>query len=262
VEEGIWQRTLIRYLAHHPAISFMYWSLTPDSSDTGGLLNDDWQTANSTKEALLAGIQGAALPLPHAQPAPAPIRVLASDVVASGGSQQSLTLQIVNDGPRPLPLAHAELRYWWDRAPPPTTPVTATSTSATTPVAATPTPSADPPVSTMGEQRQANVDWASTGANTVVAVTGTVRGAPFVALHFVALTPAQEVLAPYGGEATVIMRLHRTDWAPYAPDQDWSYTPSAAPVPAPHLTLVVDGRPVWGTSPVDHPVAHAEEKSR
>ena len=63
VEEGIWQRTLIRYLARHPAISFMYWSLTPDSSDTGGLLNDDWQTANSTKEVLLTGIQGAALPL-------------------------------------------------------------------------------------------------------------------------------------------------------------------------------------------------------
>src|SRR5262249_60464371 len=120
--------------------------------------------ANSTKAALLAGIQGAALPLPHAQPAPVPIRVLASDVVAPGGNQQALTLQIVNDGPRPLPLARAELRYWWDRAPPPTTPVTATSTPATTPVAATstpatppvtatPTPPAGPLASAGGEQR-------------------------------------------------------------------------------------------------------------
>jgi hypothetical protein len=114
----------------------------------------------------------------------------------------------------------------------------------------------------MGEPRQATVDWASTGANTVVTATGTVRGAAFVALHFVARAPGQEVLAPYGGEATVIMRLHRADWAPYAPDQDWSYTPSAVPVPAPHLTLAVDGRPVWGTSPVDHPVDHPEEKAR
>jgi hypothetical protein len=188
--------------------------------------------------------------------------VLASDVVAPGGNQQALTLQIVNDGPRPLPLAHAELRYWWHRAPPPTVPVTATPTPVTAPVTATPTPSAGPAVSTTGEQRQANVDWASTGANTVVTAAGTVRGATFVALHFVALAPAQEVLAPYGGAATVIMRLHRADWAPYAPDQDWSYTPGAVPVPAPRLTLTVDGRPVWGTSPVDHPGDHPEEKSR
>ena len=269
VEEGIWQRTLIQYLAHHPAISFMYWSLTPDSSDTGGLLNDDWQTANSTKEVLLTGIQGAALPLPHAQPAPAPLRVLASDVVAPGGSQQALTLQIVNDGPRPFPLAHAELRYWWHRA----RLLTATATSAplTAAVTATPTHAAAPRarsgaaadapcpqgtcsagtlVSTLGQQRQANVDWAGTGANTVVTATGAVRGYTFVALRFAAVAPALEVLAPYGGVATVIVRLHRADWAPYAPGHDWSYASSVMPVPAPHLTLAVAGRPVWGTSPL------------
>jgi hypothetical protein len=186
--------------------------------------------------------------------------VLASDVVAPGGNQQALTLQIVNDGPRPLPLAHAELRYWWDRAPPPTTPVTATLIPATAPVAATPTPSAGPLVSARGEQRQANVDWASTGANTVVTATGAVRGYAFVALRFAAMTPALEALAPYGGVATVIVRLHRADWAPYPPDHDWSYAPSAMPVPAPRLTLAVAGRPVWGTSPVDQD--HAKEKVR
>src|SRR5205085_531187 len=74
-QEGIWQRALVHYLAQHPTISFTYWTLTPDSSDTGGLLTDDWQTANRGKEHLLAGIQAAALPVPHAQPAPAPIRV-------------------------------------------------------------------------------------------------------------------------------------------------------------------------------------------
>jgi endoglucanase len=258
VEEGIWQRTLIRYLAHHPAISFMYWSLTPDSSDTGGLLNDDWQTANSTKEVLLRGIQGAALPLPHAQPAPAPLRVLASDVVEPGGNQQALTLQIVNDGPRPFHLAHAELRYWWHR--PRLLTATSTSVSPTATVTATPTHTAGTLVSTPGQQRQANVDWASTGANTVVTATGAMRGYAFVALRFAAMTPALEALAPYGGVATVIVRLHRADWAPYPPDHDWSYAPSAMPVPAPRLTLAVAGRPVWGTSPVDQD--HAKEKVR
>jgi hypothetical protein len=118
--------------------------------------------------------------------------------------------------------------------------------------------SAGTPVSTLGQQRQANVDWASTGANTVVTATGAMRGYAFVALRFVALAPALEALAPYGGVATVIVRLHRADWAPYAPDHDWSYASSAMPVPAPHLTLAVAGRPVWGTSPLDH----AKEKVR
>src|SRR5207248_10759268 len=134
---------------------------------------------------------GAALPLPHAQPAPAPVRVLASDVVAPGGSQQALTVQIVNDGPQPVHLAHAELRYWWDRAPPvivtaTSAPVSATVTAASAPLtataSATPTRSDVPLASTMGRQLQENVDWASTGANTVVTATGTVQGYPFVAL--------------------------------------------------------------------------------
>jgi hypothetical protein len=94
------------------------------------------------------------------------------------------------------------------------------------------------------------VEWASTGPGTVVTRPGRTHGYPFVALRFVALSPAMETLAPYGGVATVALRVPRADWAPYAPDQDWSYTPSAVPVPASHLTLTVDGRLVWGTSPL------------
>jgi hypothetical protein len=109
----------------------------------------------------------------------------------------------------------------------------------------------------MGQQRAAHADWtsagvewASTGPNTVVTRLGRTQGYPFVALRFVALSPAMETLAPYGGVAMVALRVQRAHWAPYAPDQDWSYTPSAGPVPASHLTLAVDGRPVWGTSPL------------
>jgi uncharacterized membrane protein YfcA len=155
-------------------------------------------------------------------------------------------------------LAHAELRYWWHR--PRLLTATSTSVSPTATVTATPTHTAGTLVSTPGQQRQANVDWASTGANTVVTATGAMRGYAFVALRFAAMTPALEALAPYGGVATVIVRLHRADWAPYPPDHDWSYAPSAMPVPAPRLTLAVAGRPVWGTSPVDQD--HAKEKVR
>ena len=221
-QEAVWQHMLVAFLAQHRDLGFVYWSLTPDSSDTGGLLNDDWQAANSAKQTMLAPIQGAAIPAPRARPAPAALRVLASDVLAPAGTQQSLTVRVVNDGARPLPLAGAEVRYWLDEG-----------------VAAS-----QPPTVT-GWPRLAAMDWASTGPGSVAAVPGRARGHAYIALRFL----VSAMLAPYGGVATIILRLHRADWAPYQPAHDWSYLPSVVPIPLPHLTLVVAGRTVWGESP-------------
>ncbi len=46
--EGVWQRTLVDFLTAH-GLSFTYWSLNPNSGDTGGLLLDDWQTVDQAK---------------------------------------------------------------------------------------------------------------------------------------------------------------------------------------------------------------------
>jgi endoglucanase len=229
-QEGIWQRTLVGYLAQHPAINFMYWTFTPDSADTGGLLTNDWQTANSAKQRLLAGILAAALPVPHAQPAPAPIRVLAASQIILNGQEQDLTLRIVNDGARSLDLKQAELRYWLDA---PSSPSAASRQQVTNP-----------------SWTSAGVAWASTGLNTVLTKPGRERGYSFVALRFVAAPYSHETLAPYGGTATVVLRVHRLDWAPYPPSRDWSYIQSDVPTAAAHLTLAVDGRPLWGVSPL------------
>jgi endoglucanase len=35
------------------AISFTFWSWNPNSGDTGGILNDDWTTVNTAKQAFL-----------------------------------------------------------------------------------------------------------------------------------------------------------------------------------------------------------------
>jgi endoglucanase len=236
--DAVWLRTLLSYLARHRAIGFMYWSLMPDSPDVGSLLNADWQTADISKQIALAALQGTAIPLPGARPAPAALRVLASDQVVSA-NQQNLTLRIVNDSPRPLDLRHAEVRYWVGRA---------SGRDALAPE----------------QQRTADVDQASTGPGTVTPVAGIARAHGYVALRFTALGPTSApprelrsrlaegqrgVLAPYGGAAIITLRLHRRDWRPYTPRGDWSFSPSALPTPAPHLTLTVDGRPVWGRLP-------------
>ncbi|MDN3355759.1 cellulase family glycosylhydrolase [Actinomadura sp. DC4] len=57
-----WLATLVRYLgstAQQGADSFQwtFWSLNPNSGDTGGILNDDWTTVNTTKDAYLSSIK-------------------------------------------------------------------------------------------------------------------------------------------------------------------------------------------------------------
>jgi endoglucanase len=46
--EGKWQTTLVSFIKRH-GISYTYWSWNPDSGDTGGILNYDWQTVNNAK---------------------------------------------------------------------------------------------------------------------------------------------------------------------------------------------------------------------
>jgi len=54
--EGIWQRTLVSYLRAN-GLHYTYWTLNPDSGDTGGLLLDDWSAVDQTKHQLLSTYQ-------------------------------------------------------------------------------------------------------------------------------------------------------------------------------------------------------------
>lgn len=51
--EGVWQRAFVEFL-REKRLGFVYWSWNPTSSDTGGLLADDWLTIVEPKRRLLA----------------------------------------------------------------------------------------------------------------------------------------------------------------------------------------------------------------
>ena len=51
-KEGIWQNTLVRYI-NDRRLHSAYWSLNPNSQDTGGILNDDWTSLNAGKQKML-----------------------------------------------------------------------------------------------------------------------------------------------------------------------------------------------------------------
>ncbi|WP_375467985.1 cellulase family glycosylhydrolase [uncultured Nostoc sp.] len=52
-QEGIWQNELVKYIQKNN-LSFTYWSWNPNSSDTGGILLDDWQSVDLPKQQLLS----------------------------------------------------------------------------------------------------------------------------------------------------------------------------------------------------------------
>jgi endoglucanase len=51
--EGRWQRQFLDYIGD-TGMSWTYWSLNPDSGDTGGVLRDDWVSVDEPKMRLLA----------------------------------------------------------------------------------------------------------------------------------------------------------------------------------------------------------------
>lgn len=53
-----WLQTLVAYLGSGATgIDWMYWCMNPNSADTGGILNDDWTTVNTTKQAYVTPME-------------------------------------------------------------------------------------------------------------------------------------------------------------------------------------------------------------
>jgi endoglucanase len=65
--EGVWQRSLMKFLQER-GIHYTYWSLNPNSGDTGGILQDDWKTIDKAKHAVLSEYQAPLIDTPTLPP--------------------------------------------------------------------------------------------------------------------------------------------------------------------------------------------------
>ena len=124
-KEGIWQQKLVDFIGQK-GLSFTYWDWNPDSSDTGGILLDDWRSVNVPKQQLLSRLLPGST-APTSTPTPTPI---------------SSPTPI----PTPTPISTP--------APTPTPTPTPTSTPAPTPI---PTPS--PGATTLKAEAVIKSDW-------------------------------------------------------------------------------------------------------
>lgn len=97
-KEGIWQRQLIDFIKQKN-LSFNYWSWNPNSSDTGGILLDDWVNIDTPKQQLLSTLlTGIITPTPT--PTPTPQAQLAVEIVvqAEWNNGFCINFRITNKG--------------------------------------------------------------------------------------------------------------------------------------------------------------------
>lgn len=228
--EGIWQRALVSYLREHN-LSYFYWTLNPNSGDTGGLLLDDWQSVDPDKQELLSDYQfpaiGAEQPAEaqeaEAQAPPTPeaigpgsLRVKYRTANVDATSRDSKPeFVIVNSGDKPVALSHVEIVYWLD-----------------------------------GDESVPLVfrcDWAAVGCSNV-------RGefeANDDGIHYLRLTfqPGAGTLEAGEESGEIKIRFNREDWSPYGQESHFSFAPRTEYVEWQRVGLVVDEELVWGVAP-------------
>lgn len=91
-KEGIWQRQLVSFI-QQKQMSFAYWSWNPNSSDTGGILLDDWTAIDQPKQQLLNQL----LPVPGMQP--------------TGSTPIAPSPLLLNPSPPPNPLPNIQPQF-------------------------------------------------------------------------------------------------------------------------------------------------------
>jgi endoglucanase len=251
--EGIWQRALVSYLRENN-ISYIYWTLNPNSGDTGGILLDDWQTVDPDKEDLLSGYQfpligieqigpepssRLASPTPPvsltAQPAsptpqpPAALQVLYRNANPAENSRDSKPEFIIkNSDAIPASLDGVELSYWF--------------------------------YDDGNQPFVFHCDWAAMGcANVRGEFQSSPDGAQQLRIHF---GPGLEPVPPGQDSGEIKVRFNRLDWSEYRQSDDYSFSPANEYVGWERVTLTMNGQVVWGVEPgatsVDLPLTTTE----
>jgi endoglucanase len=126
VKDKQWFSGLVSYLGKGPGgFNWTFWSWNPDSADTGGLLNDDWQTVNSQKQdqlkVILFPMNGSGVGQTTVPTSTAAVSVKQGVLTLdyqdgnpnTSGNQIQPALKITNTGSTPISLTDVTLRYWY-----------------------------------------------------------------------------------------------------------------------------------------------------
>ncbi|WP_339272444.1 cellulase family glycosylhydrolase [Paenibacillus sp. FSL W8-0426] len=244
-KEGKWQNALVDYISRND-LYWTYWSLNPNSGDTGGLLLDDWQTWNKPKQKMLARIMKPvnggkpAAPKQAADPAPSK-KAAEATAPASGGTNaaEGLAVQyktsnssaaednmihaafnITNNGKTDIPLSEVKIRYYFTKDG--------------------------------SKELKFWCDWAQVGTNTVSGTFAPIEPARtgtdgYLEIRFAAMAGS----IPAGGQSGDIqVRIAKSDWSDFNPSDDYSFDGTKTSFSDWNkVTLYRKGKLVWGIEP-------------
>jgi endoglucanase len=232
-----WFESLVKYLGTGVhGINWTFWSWNPDSVDTGGILQDDWQTVNSTKQDLLKPIlfplngstKSTATPGPATTPGstttPA-ARVSRGQISLEyqngapnpSSNQIQLGLKLTNTGSSPVTLTDITMRYWY---------------------------TADSSQSQQVECDYATVDSANVHTTLVQMSPAHPNADTYLEVGFTGGTLGA------GATIEIKLRVHRTDWSNYNQSNDYSFVADTTNYgPAQRIGLYNKGALLSGNEP-------------
>jgi len=231
-----WLSSLVNYLGKGSSgFNWTFWSWNPDSADTGGLLNDDWQTVNIQKQdelrSILFPLNGSNVG-ETSQQRQIPVTTVTRTVNIKQGvllldyqnndpnpisNQIQTALKIINTGSSTISLADVTIRYWY------------TSDSA--------------------QPQEFDCDYVTIGCqNTegkIVKMEPTYPGADtYLEISFTGGTLSTNT------SVEVKVRVHRSDWSNYNQSNDFSFETGAnGYILAQRIGLFYKGQLVSGSEP-------------
>ncbi|GCE28294.1 hypothetical protein KDA_37780 [Dictyobacter alpinus] len=231
-----WFSALIGYLGTGAnGFNWTYWSWNPDSADTGGLLNPDWQTIDTAKQDQLKPIQFA-INSPQSSPAPQRGSIsLATPTATSTLSQGILTLEyqngnpaaqsnqiqpaikLTNTGNSTINLTDLTIRYWY---------------------------TAD-----TAQEQVITCDYATVDCQNIQDKIVPMQPARSKADTYLEISFSAGSLS--GGASTEIkLRIHKSDWSNYDQSNDYSFIGAATNYsPTQQIGLYNQGKLLSGNEP-------------
>ncbi|MHA6532129.1 cellulase family glycosylhydrolase [Paenibacillus sp. BAC0078] len=224
--EGKWQNALVKYIGQNN-LYWTYWSLNPNSGDTGGLLLDDWTSWNEPKQAMLDTIMKPVTFTPIGEPGggPDPGNPKVTPLYRVGETGTAVnsiraSLQLKNESGAPIPLSELTVRYWY------------TSEGSTA--------------------QTVEFDYAAIGKEklltSVVSMAQPATGADTYAE--ISFTSNAGSLAASGTTGDIQFRIHKNNWANYNQADDYSFKPSLTSYTAnDRITVYHKGKLIYGIEP-------------
>ena len=239
-----WFSSLVNYIKTGQ-LSWTFWSLNPDSADTGGILNDDWTTVNTAKQTALATIEfplggsttastrnsaptGAQPTSTHQPGKTTTVSNVGLQAFYKSGNPGTTSvnqimpyLEIANTGNSSIKLSDITVRYWY----------------------------------TLDNQQQQQhywCDYAQVGCSNIEGRLVPLSAPRTKANSYLEISFANNAgnLAPGANTGAIQSRFNKNDWSNFNENDDYSFTASSSAfAPSNKITIYYKDTLIWGSEP-------------